>query len=299
MSAQAQWSYFVRTAVGSMVRAPFVHLAAVAALSLSLMGLGISQMVLAQLDSLMGSLGGEVEFTVYLSPEATEVQVKELEQSLVARTQGLLVRVSPAEALSRLQQWLGKEGQVLASMDSNPLPASLELKVPSAGRDAEALSDLAERTRALSFVSDVDYGAQALERMVMIARAVRLAGWVALALVCITAIIVVAATLQLAIFSRREEIEIQKLVGGTDWFVRMPFLLEGFFQGALAFLLSFGALYAFGQWVELHAQDGLGSLLLNGQLVTSWSWLAGQLALAGVGLGLSGSFIAVRRFLRV
>lgn len=133
----------------------------------------------------------------------------------------------------------------------------------------------------------------------MIARAVRLAGFVALALVFITAMIVVAATLQLAIFSRREEIEIQKLVGGTDWFVRMPFLLEGIFQGALAFALSFGALYALGRWVELQGEGGWGALLLHGQLVTSWPSLAGQLALAGVGLGLSGSFIAVRRFLRV
>lgn len=299
MTARAQWSYFVRTAAGSMLRAPFVHFAAVAALTLSLMGLGISHMVLAQLDSLMGSLGGEVEFTVYLSHEATDAQVRELEQSLVTRTQGTVERVSPAQALTRLEHWLGKDGHILASMESNPLPPSLELRVPAAGRDAASLSTLAERTRALSFVSDVDYGAQALERMVMIARAVRLAGFVALALVFITAMIVVAATLQLAIFSRREEIEIQKLVGGTDWFVRMPFLLEGIFQGALAFALSFGALYALGRWVELQGEGGWGALLLHGQLVTSWPSLAGQLALAGVGLGLSGSFIAVRRFLRV
>lgn len=289
----------MRTAAGSMLRAPFVHFAAVAALTLSLMGLGISHMVLAQLDSLMGSLGGEVEFTVYLSHEATDAQVRELEQSLVTRTQGTVERVSPAQALTRLEHWLGKDGHILASMESNPLPPSLELRVPAAGRDAASLSTLAERTRALSFVSDVDYGAQALERMVMIARAVRLAGFVALALVFITAMIVVAATLQLAIFSRREEIEIQKLVGGTDWFVRMPFLLEGIFQGALAFALSFGALYALGRWVELQGEGGWGALLLHGQLVTSWPSLAGQLALAGVGLGLSGSFIAVRRFLRV
>lgn len=289
----------MRTAAGSMLRAPFVHFAAVAALTLSLMGLGISHMVLAQLDSLMGSLGGEVEFTVYLSHEATDAQVRELEQSLVTRTQGTVERVSPAQALTRLEHWLGKDGHILASMESNPLPPSLELRVPAAGRDAASLSTLAERTRALSFVSDVDYGAQALERMVMIARAVRLAGFVALALVFITAMIVVAATLQLAIFSRREEIEIQKLVGGTDWFVRMPFLLEGIFQGALAFALSFGALYALGRWVELQGEGGWGALLLHGQLVTSWPSLAGQLALAGVGLGLRGSFIAVRRFLRV
>ncbi len=78
----------------------------------------------------------------------------------------------------------------------------------------------------------MDYGDEALERLSPIARALRLASLIAFALVFLTTVIIVSATLQLAIYARREEIEIQKLVGGTDRFVRVPFLIEGLLQGA-------------------------------------------------------------------
>jgi cell division transport system permease protein len=299
VSTSARLAYFVRTAIGSMVRSPFVHVIAIAALALSLLGFGLARIAGTQLDALVASLGGEVEFTVYLAPDAPPDKVEELEKALVARTQGALTRVSPAVALGRLASQLGEQGKSLTELGDNPLPWSLELKLPATSRDPAALKSLAEKTRSLPFVTGVDYGEEALERLSVIARALRLAGLIVFALVFLTTVIVVSATLQLAIFARREEIEIQKLVGGTDRFVRMPFLIEGALQGVFAGGVALAGVFGAIRWLEHDGGDLVGFLMLGGRFVVPWGRLALEQLGLGVGLGLLGSFIAVRRFLRV
>jgi cell division transport system permease protein len=299
VSTSARLAYFVRTAIGSMVRSPFVHVIAVAALGLSLVGFGMARIAADQLDALLASLGGEVEFTVYLATDAPDEQVGELEKALVNRTQGTITRVSPADALGRLATQLGEQGKSLTELGDNPLPWSLELKLPPSSREPNALKTLAEKTRALPFVTGVDYGEEALERLGVISRALRLAGLIAFVLVFLTTVIVVSATLQLAIFARREEIEIQKLVGGTDRFVRMPFLIEGALQGVFSGAIALGAVYGLIRWVEREGGDLVGFLMLDGHFVVAWGRLALEQLGLGIALGLTGSFIAVRRFLRV
>lgn len=299
MSTSARLAYFVRTAIGSMVRSPFVHVIAVAALGLSLVGFGLARIASSQLDALLASLGGEVEFTVYLAPDAPDDQVDELEKALVNRTHGEIARVSPATALGRLAAQLGEQGKSLTELGDNPLPWSLELKLPPSSREPAALKVLAEKTRGLPFVTGVDYGEEALERLGVISNAMRLVGLVAFVLVFLTTVIVVSATLQLAIFARREEIEIQKLVGGTDRFVRMPFLIEGALQGVVSGAFALAAVYGLVRYVEREGGDLVGFLMLDGRFVVAWGRLALEQLGLGVALGLTGSFIAVRRFLRV
>ena len=126
------------------------------------------------------------------------------------------------------------------------------------------------------------------------------AGALILLIVLLAAVTVVAATLQLAIYARREEIEIQKLVGATDTFVKAPFLLEGLLQGAVGAALACGGLWLFAHYLGPHlgravafAIQGIGFPAL----VDSRSAL--ELCGAGMALGLVGSLLAVRRFLRV
>jgi cell division transport system permease protein len=299
VSVAAKLSYFVRSATGSMVRSPFVHVIAIAALVLSLLGYGVARIASSQLDALMASLGGDVELTVYLGDGASGEAVDELEKSLANRTQGLVRRVSPAEALGRLATQLGDQGRALTDLAENPLPWSLEVRLPEGARDPASLAALAEKVRALPFVTQVDYGAEALERLSLISRAITLAGLVVFTLVFLTAIVIVSATLQLAIFSRRDEIEIQKLVGATDRFVRMPFLIEGLLQGLVAGALALGLSFALVRVIESEHGQMFAFARLSGRVVVDWLRLGAEQVGGGVLLGLSGSFLAVRRFLRV
>jgi cell division transport system permease protein len=262
-------------------------------------GFGVARLARAQLDTLVDALGGAVELTVYLADDADAAQVDALVTALSQRTGGTVTKVSPAEALGRLVTQLGEDGRGLADLPDNPLPWSLELSLPKGAREPQALEALAEKTRALPFVTGVDYGEEALERLTLIARALEVASLVVFTLVFLTAVIVVSATLQLAIFARREEIEIQKLVGATDRFVRVPFLLEGALQGVVAAALALGAVLALVRWLDGQGGELLAFARVGGALAVDWARLAAELFGAGTALGLAGSFIAVRRFLRV
>ncbi len=300
MSLTASLSYFSRTALNGIWRSPFVHVIAVSSLSIALMGYGLARMASAQLDALLQSLAGDVEMTVYLEAGTQEDKIHELESALQQRTGGTTKIVTPTDALQRLAKELGGEqGAALDGLGDNPLPWSIEVELPPLAREPEALKALADRVRGLPFVNGVDYGEAALERLTAIARALKLFSLIAFALVFLTAVVVVSATLQLAIYSRREDIEIQKLVGATDRFVRAPFLIEGLLQGAVAAALACGALWALTYF--LGPKLALLFAFLNagtGLHVVDLRLFAEMLGL-GAGMGLLGSVIAVRRFLHV
>ena len=295
MRLATQSAFFVRTAFKSMWRNPFVHVVAISALSLTLTGYGLSRLAMEQLDTLMASFGKEVELTVYLMPNAPEDKLAELEEALKRRTKGAVRRVSPQEALDRLAQDIGEEGLTLKGLSTNPLPWTIE--VVASHETSHKLQTLAQKTRALPFVKDVDFGEEGLKRLSLVSRALKLAGSIAFALVFFTAVIVVSATLQLAIFARRDEIEIQKLVGGTNRFVRMPFLIEGALQGMAAALISLALVFALTSYFK--SNEAMAFMRLDDAKAIDWPRLGGEHFGIGVVLGMAGSFIAVRRFLKV
>ncbi len=140
---------------------------------------------------------------------------------------------------------------------------------------------------------------KAVERLTAIARALRWAGALAFAVLVGATLVIVSATLQLAIYARREEVEIQKLVGATSRFVQAPFLVEGALQGLAGAVLPVLALLLFRQLAAPQLASLFSFLRLPGHAPSSGLWLeALELAVAGALLGLAGSYLAVLRFLR-
>jgi cell division transport system permease protein len=238
--------------------------------------------------------------TVYLSDTVTLDEAPAFALVLSQQRGAQTHLVSPDEALERLRRELGEAGSALESLPDNPLPISIEIAVPLALRTPEKLAAIATRLRGMSQVTAVDYGAQAVSRLTAIAKALRYGAAVAFAIVLAVAVVIVAATLQLAIYSRRDELEIQKLVGATDTFVKVPFLIEGMLQGLAAWLLACAGLWGLFAWAgpklaTLFAFTALPQL--HGGPLTALLLL--QLFGAAIGMGLIGSFIALGRFTRV
>ena len=300
MSAPAKATYFWRSAAQGVRHAPFVHFIAVVTIAIALFTAGMARGLWQLLDSLIATLGGQVELTVYLDQSAAGWRAEEVAQALQHQS-GLTAHVvPPEEALARLKLQLGELGSALDGLPENPLPRTVELTVPAGRRTPEELKALAEQARALPGVVAVDYGEEAVQRLSAISTAARAGGLLASLVVAIATIVIVSATLQLAIYSRREEIEIQKLVGATDRFVKAPFLIEGVLQGLLGALCACAGLWAFAAFGGPRLES-LFSLLLGPhggpQLFTAG--LVAELFGAGAALGLCGSFVAVGRFLRV
>jgi cell division transport system permease protein len=298
VSAVAKAQTFWRSAMEGLRHQPFVHTVSTITLAIALFTLGLARSAAHELDRLVGSLGGEVRVTVYLDPRAAP-EVRAAAASRL-RSQGMAVEeVSPRAAMERLVRELGPAAESLRGLSEDPLPPSLEVRVPERMRSPESLRALATELRATPGVTGVDYGEQAVERLSSIARAVRWAGWVAFVVLVGATLIIVSATLQLAIYARREEVEIQKLVGATDRFVQAPFLLEGALQGLAGAALAIAGLLLFRQTLSPQLASTLSFLRLPGAVSGGQPWMEPlELALAGAALGLSGSYLAVHRFLR-
>jgi cell division transport system permease protein len=186
--------------------------------------------------------------------------------------------VSKTEALANAMADMQEFKDVFADLDNNPLPASLEVRMKPGSRTPQAVRAVAERLKAYPFVEDVRYGREWLERIFLIRRlaggAATLIG-VAFALV---AAIIIATAVRIAVFARREEISIMRLVGATDGFVQRPFLLEGLMTGVmgglLAALLTWGAVRQMLFEVS-HRDVGtfgvvIGAILLTGVLASGF-----------------------------
>jgi len=289
---------FWRSALEGIRHQPFVHTVSTVTLAVALFTVGLARSAATELDRLIGSLGGEVRVTVYLDPKARADAQTAVAAGL--RQRGMVVEeVSPRAALDRLVKELGPAAESLRGLPEDPLPPSLEVRIPEGRRAPEALRTLAAELRALPAVTGVDYGEQAVERLHAMARALRWAGLLAFAVLVGATLIIVSATLQLAIYARREEVEIQKLVGATDRFVQAPFLLEGVVQGLAGALLAVVALVVFRQTVGPQLATLFSFLRLPTVATGPSPWLeAVQLAVVGAALGLAGSYLAVHRFLR-
>jgi cell division transport system permease protein len=247
----------------------------------------------------MAELHTDVQLTVYLKGGVSPAEAEAV-RGVVSQRSGAPARlIAPTEALARLARELGPSAETLATLPENPLPYSVEVQLPKDRQGQGALTQLAAQVRALPEVELVDYGEEAVARLSRLSAALKLGGLIAFILLGVATVVTVAATFQLAIYARRTEVEIQKLVGATDGFVRAPFLLEGAFQGMLA-----AGLAALALWGGLRgAQDVVAELLGFLGLPTSAAprltvALGVELGVAGIVLGLFGSGVAVRRFLR-
>jgi len=301
MSSWALSHYAFRSAATGIRRSPFIHGAAVGALAVVLFATGLVAGGSRWLSQVINGLGSEVELTVYLKEGTRFEEAQALAQALSLRSKGETQVVAPEQALARLVQELGPLGSALTGLPENPLPLSVEVKLPPKGRNPQALKQLEQELKRVGSVEAVDYGEAAVERLASMVRLLQLGGMLVTVIVWAITAVIVAATLQLAIYARRQEIEIQKLVGATDLFVQLPFLLQGIMQGLLGAALACASIWflALGMGPRLAAAL---SFLAMGEGTAGSCWVNlqafGTLFLLGAFLGLVGSFLAVARLSR-
>jgi cell division transport system permease protein len=290
---------FIRSALAGLRQTPFVHSVAVLTLTIALFAGSLARAAHRSTRELLDHLGSEVEVTLYFGETSTDEQLQAARTGVARETGWVAEVVSPTQALERLRKELGDSSGALEGLPENPLPRSIEVHPPP-GADPDRLHALASAWERLPGVSAVDYGREWVDRLAAVHRALEIGATAVMALVLLASVVVVAATLQLAVYARRDEIEIQKLVGATDFFVKTPYVIEGALQGILASAFAAGGLFACERllWPRIASSVGF---LVGGlppmALVAPRNLL--ELLGTGVLLGVLGSSIAVGRFLRV
>ncbi len=289
--------YYLRKALGNIWTNPFLSLVTLSTIAISMLILGLFSLIYLNVQQSLHQLGGELQITAYLQETISPEQAKVL-RSKVADWPEVeeITYISKEQALARFRSQLREYAGILEGLKENPLPASLELTLmPQYGRSGN-IKELSTRLGRLPGVAEVQYGRKWMAKLRVFVEVMKLVGITVGGLVLIATIFVISNTIRLTFYSRREELEIMRLVGATDFFIKAPFLIEGLLHGLGGALLAAGGLSLLILFLFSHLDLPLRLAVMAGSLPTG-QLVAGFLGL-GLLLGVLGSMVSLRRFLR-
>lgn len=288
-------SYFLGEAVSNLRRNLLLTLAAISTAGLSLFLLGGVMVGGKIIDKMLTSWEGKVELNVFLREEITPEQSKELGAAISSMPE--VARVfyeSKDQAFNEYKKMFEDTPAIWQNVDPNALPASYRIKL----KDPKTAQAVASRLEGRPGVDEVQYGGNAVKRLLRLIGVVRTGVLIATSILLGAAILLIANTIRLAVYARRKEIGIMKLVGATNWFIRVPFILEGMVAAAIGSVLAAGIIFA-GKLLVLDQfqRDILFLPVTVGTDVVLQVFAT--LLVVGLAIGAIGSTVALRRFLEV
>lgn len=299
--------YFVGETFSSFRRNWVMSLVAVTIIYISLLLVGAFFLTSAVLGNIMSSVEAKVSVQVFLKDGAAPADVQALQGDVlrIPNVKGVSY-VSKEEALARFKERMKSTPQLIEQLRGNPLPASLEVALTDP-RGVKAVVSAIEKDPTLSKViknpanpeaSDIKYGQDIVDRLFKLTGIIRIFAVSFLVLLLVVSLVLIGNTIRLAIYARRREIGIMRLVGASNWFIRTPFLMEGVLQSIIGSVLAILTLLAAQSAIVPWLQNTLAFLQVSvsGGTVAQ---LVGLLIGAGVIIGLLGSGVAVRRYLKV
>lgn len=288
--------YFVKETYKSIRRNGFMSFASISTVAVSLLVLGMFLMIFLNTNNLAQYLESQVQVSVYMQDNATGQELAAVKEKLTKMPGVVKVtQVSKTEALARFKKRLGDQDQLLNSLGKeNPFPNSFEVQVDN----PERIKVLTPQIGQLPKVETAKFGQEVVEHLFQLTKILRFGGILLVVFLAMATLFIISNTIRLTVFARRKEVIIMKYVGATDWFIRWPFLLEGmtlgFFGAVIAFILI-NSIYS-GLLERIHATLAFLPLLPSSPLLL---YVDLFLLFAGTGIGALGSYISLRKFLRV
>lgn len=291
------WAYHFRNAFSGIFRNRLVHAISVGTISISLLFLGAFALFLVNVNNWVLEWGKSLSLSIYLEDGMDTATRKRIEAALAALP-GVTLRgfVSKEKAMADLKATLGSQAGLLDGLSRNPLPASFEVVFKDVRKGQIDPKKMKTDLEKIQGVSEVQYSEQVQERFEVIFSILKVAGLIIGLLLCMGVLFIITNTIRLTIYSRREEIEIYKLVGASDWFVKLPYLIEGALEGLFGGILALLILFSIYFLLSVKRLQVLGLPVLE-VVFLPHSYTA---FLAGLSLilGLAGSFIAIGRFFK-
>jgi cell division transport system permease protein len=241
--------------------------------------------------------GRSLRMSIYFEGSPEKAAVERVTEELLHVPEVTIERfISRDDAMRTLKKRLGDKAGLLDGLRENPLPASLEIILSGEQVKDSRAHTLKTRLERIEAVDEVHYSHEWLERVQAIMGAIRLIGISFGGLLFLSTLFIIINTIKLTIYSRQDEVEILKLVGATNRFVKAPFLIEGSIQGFLGGVLALGVLFIVYMAVVTRIDLSIGLAPLDTIFLSPQSMLL--LLVVSVGVGFFGSLISLSRFFR-
>ena len=291
------WSTYFKQALSSILYNRLIYAISVGTIAISLLIFGAFVLLSVNVKTWIQGWGQTLSISVYLK-DGIDEGARERIRTAVSTLQGAEIKgfVSKEKALQDMKGMLGSQAGLLDGLTRNPLPASFEVAFRNVDRTKFEPKRIKEALERVAGVDEVQYSEQWLDQFEGLLYVLKVAGLAIGGLLCVAVLFIITNTIKLAIYSRRNEIEIYKLVGATDWYVKAPLLFEGALQGLLGALIALGVLLASHLVLSFKVIQIFGLPFMD-FVFLSESYALGILSL-GLVLGLLGSFIAIGRFFK-
>ncbi|MFZ8901725.1 MAG: cell division protein FtsX [Ilumatobacteraceae bacterium] len=298
----ARISYALRETFASLRRNVTLTAAAIVTSAVSLLLVGSTFLIQRAFDNLLTRWKGDVELIVYIRSDASVEQIQLVEDAL--RSQPSVIDIDrlryldQAESYAEAEKLFAGDPGTLRLLTPENIPS--QFKVVPIAEDSSLVRELGEQFRQLAGVKEVAYAQDVFDVVSRVSQFIRVATTAMSIILLVVAVGLIWNTIRTAMFARRREIEVMKLVGATNWFIRIPFMLEGLLQGLIGGVLACGGLWGLNSaWSG--AVDDFNDTELAA-LVVSDGYVSGVmlvLLLIGALAGAVGSGIAASRFLDV
>ncbi|MEI6510280.1 MAG: permease-like cell division protein FtsX, partial [bacterium] len=267
--------------------------ACIAVAGISLLVFGIFLLLDGSVNNLVRNFEERVGVSAYLKETVTPSMAAELQAKVVTWPQVEAVNyVSQEEAMDALKRDLAGFEDVLTSLMVNPLPASLEIKPKS----PQVTAALVAQLKAIPEIEEVQYDAAIVDRLIAFASYFRIAGILISLLFVASTWFLLSSSIRMTVYARKEEIEIMKLVGATDSYIRYPFIIEGIFYGLVGAIIA-GVLLVPVRSVLVASLQQLSFMSAMAPDSTYQIWIILVLVAVGSFLGAISANLSIRRFL--
>jgi len=288
---------YIKRAIEDIRNNRMITLVTIVTIALSVLIVSSFALFYANIGKMLSTWQEGIRIIAYLKADATEAQIAEFQQLLSQIPDIDRIQFIPKdEALAQLKEQMKHQESLLTHLRGNPLPDSFEVSARSQEGNWDKMEVLASRIKSFDLVEDVEYGQKWLQRIAQMVELFRLAGYGMGAVFLIAGVFIVANTIRLVLYSRKEEIEIMRLVGAANDFIQAPFYLQGLILGGLGGVG--GVMILMAAYLTITAK--LHQTMIFGFIHLSFLSppVCLSIVLASMLVGWFGCFLSLRQFLK-
>jgi cell division transport system permease protein len=291
--------YFLRKAYRDIRRNILVNGVTIGIIVFSLLVITIFLVVLVNLNRLLVHWEGKIHVISYVRDGLSPHEVENLERHIHELMEVRSVKyVSKSDAGLLYKRFFGNQKGILEGLDLDILPASFEIRLKKEFYQGQGVKGFVKKLSQIKGITDIQYGGEWISRLSTIVHLLRWGQWIVGGILFLAISFIISNTIKLSIYARKEEIEIMRLVGATEGNIKIPFLIEGLFQGASGAILSLGLLFLLYQSFLLKSgpfiKASLGPIEFS---FLPWSSIGGVILVSAF-LGFLGSYLSLARFLK-
>lgn len=250
---------FIRRAIEDILRNRFLNIITIITISLSILIVSAFILFFINTNEFVNIWKDGIPAMAYLKPGVDVSELSVIKRNIQALGVQHVRYISKEDALNTLKAQMKRQSSLFQNLSENPLPDAFEIRIMAPGYDWKKIESFAAQIESLDQVEELEYGQKWLGRFVHIFRLFRFAGYALGGVFFMATVFIVANTIRLVIYTRNEEVEIMRLVGATDRFIKIPFYIQSMFQGAFGAIIGLAALFISFQFLTSSVEHGLFS----------------------------------------